>query len=35
MGGDPEYGASQVVTTDGGDTWEYTNLGILGYTTKI
>ena len=35
MGGDPEYGASQVVTTDGGDTWEYTNLGILGYTLDI
>ncbi len=35
MGGDPEYGASQVVTTDGGDTWEYTNLGILGYTSEI
>ncbi len=35
MGGDPEYGASQVVTTDGGDTWEYTNLGILGYTKAI
>ncbi len=35
MGGDPEYGASYVVTTDGGDTWEYTNLGILGYTLDV
>ena len=35
MGGDPEYGASQVVTTDGGDTWEYTSLGILGFTRDI
>ena len=35
MGGDPEYGVSQVVTTDGGDTWEYTNLGILGFGLDI
>jgi photosystem II stability/assembly factor-like uncharacterized protein len=35
MGGDPEYGASQVVTTDGGDTWEYTSLGILGFASDI
>lgn len=35
MGGDPEYGASHVVTTDGGDSWEYTNLGILGYTLDV
>jgi photosystem II stability/assembly factor-like uncharacterized protein len=35
MGGDPEYGASQVVTTDGGDTWEYISLGVLGYTLDI
>jgi photosystem II stability/assembly factor-like uncharacterized protein len=35
MGGDPEDGASQVVTTDGGDTWEYISLGVLGYTLDI
>ncbi len=31
MGGDPEYGASLVETTDGGDTWDYRTLGILWY----
>ena len=35
IGGDPEYGASQVVTTDGGDTWNYTNLGIFGFPIDI
>ena len=35
MGGDPEYGVSQVVTTDGGDTWEYTSLGILWFSLDI
>jgi photosystem II stability/assembly factor-like uncharacterized protein len=31
MGGDPEYGASKLVTFDGGNTWEYELLGILWY----
>jgi photosystem II stability/assembly factor-like uncharacterized protein len=35
MGGDPEYGASQVITTDGGDTWEYTNLGVYWFPVDI
>jgi len=29
MGGDPEFGTSQIITTDGGNTWEYTALGIF------
>jgi photosystem II stability/assembly factor-like uncharacterized protein len=35
VGGDPEYGASYVVTYDGGETWEYVNLGILGYPVDV
>jgi len=35
MGGDPEYGVSQVVTTDGGDTWKYISLGILWFSLDI
>ncbi|MCW8804165.1 MAG: YCF48-related protein [Ignavibacteriaceae bacterium] len=35
MGGDPEFGTSQVVTTDGGNTWEYTSLGIFYYPISI
>ena len=35
MGGDPEYGASEVVTFDGGNTWQYTLLGILWYPVDI
>ena len=35
MGGDPEFGSSQVVTTDGGNTWEYTSLGIFYYPISI
>lgn len=35
MGGDPEFGTSQVVTTDGGNTWEYTALGIFYYPYSI
>lgn len=31
MGGDPEYGASKLVTFDGGSNWEYNLLGILWY----
>jgi photosystem II stability/assembly factor-like uncharacterized protein len=35
MGGDPEFGASQVVTTDGGNTWEYKSLGVFWYPEDI
>lgn len=35
MGGDPEYGASKVVTYDGGNFWEYNLLGILWYPVDI
>jgi len=35
MGGDPEYGTSQVVTTDGGETWEYTALGVFYFPFSI
>lgn len=35
IGGDPEWGASQVVTTDGGETWVYTSLGIFWYPVDV
>jgi photosystem II stability/assembly factor-like uncharacterized protein len=35
MGGDPEFGSSQVVTQDGGNTWEYTALGIFYYPVSV
>ncbi len=35
IGGDPEYGASQVLTTDGGETWEYTNLGVYWFPVNM
>jgi photosystem II stability/assembly factor-like uncharacterized protein len=35
MGGDPEFGTSQVITTDGGNTWEYTALGVFYYPYSI
>jgi photosystem II stability/assembly factor-like uncharacterized protein len=35
MGGDPEYGTSQVVTTDGGENWEYTALGVFYFPFSI
>ena len=35
MGGDPEYGASEVVTFNGGNIWQYTLLGILLYPVDI
>ena len=35
MGGDPEYGASEVVTFNGGNIWQYTLLGILWYPVDI
>ncbi|HSD64569.1 MAG TPA: YCF48-related protein [Ignavibacteriaceae bacterium] len=35
MGGDPEYGASKVVTFNGGNIWEYNLLGILWYPVDI
>jgi photosystem II stability/assembly factor-like uncharacterized protein len=35
MGGDPEFGTSQVITTDGGETWEYTALGVFYFPFSI
>ncbi|MBK9097714.1 MAG: T9SS type A sorting domain-containing protein [bacterium] len=35
MGGDPEFGSSQVMSTDGGMTWEYRSLGIFYYPINI
>jgi len=35
MGGDPEFGSSQVVSTDGGNTWEYRSLGVFYYPVSI
>ena len=35
MGGDPEFGTSQITTTDGGNTWDYTALGIFYYPYSI
>jgi len=35
MGGDPEFGTSQVVTSDGGETWAYTALGIFYYPYSV
>jgi photosystem II stability/assembly factor-like uncharacterized protein len=35
MGGDPEFGSSQVVSTDAGNTWEYSGLGIFYYPVSI
>ena len=35
MGGDPEYGASTMRTTDGGNSWESSLLGILWYPREI
>jgi photosystem II stability/assembly factor-like uncharacterized protein len=35
MGGDPEYGASVMRSTDGGNFWEYSTLGILWYPVEI
>jgi photosystem II stability/assembly factor-like uncharacterized protein len=35
VGGDPEWGASQVVTTDGGETWEYISLGVFWYPVDV
>ena len=35
IGGDPEFGTSQIVTTDGGQTWEYEALGIFYYPYSI
>ena len=30
-----EFGTSQVVTTDGGETWEYTALGVFYFPFSI
>lgn len=35
MGGDPEYGASTMRTTDAGNMWEYNALGILWYPVEV
>ena len=35
MGGDPEFGTSQIDTDDGGNTWDYTALGIFYYPYSI
>lgn len=35
MGGDPEFGTTQVVSTDGGNTWEYISLGIFYYPVSV
>ncbi len=35
MGGDPEYGASTMRSTDGGNSWEYDTLGILWYPLEV
>ena len=35
MGGDPEFGTSQVISIDGGNTWEYKSLGIFYYPVSI
>lgn len=35
MGGDPEFGSSQIISTDGGITWEYKSLGIFYYPVSI
>ena len=35
MGGDPEFGSSQVVSTDGGNTWEYKSLGVFYYPVSV
>jgi len=35
MGGDPEFGSTQVVSTDGGNTWEYSSLGIFYYPVSV
>jgi photosystem II stability/assembly factor-like uncharacterized protein len=35
MGGDPEYGASTMRTTDGGNSWESSLLGILWYPREV
>jgi len=35
MGGDPEFGSTQVVSTDGGNTWEYRSLGIFYYPVSV
>jgi len=35
MGGDPEYGASTLRTTDAGNFWTYNALGILWYPVEV
>jgi photosystem II stability/assembly factor-like uncharacterized protein len=35
MGGDPEYGASQLETTDGGNTWDYRLLQVFWYPEDV
>lgn len=35
MGGDPEYGASTMRSTDGGNFWHYETLGILWYPVEV
>lgn len=35
IGGDPEFGSTQVVSTDGGNTWEYRSLGIFYYPVSV
>jgi photosystem II stability/assembly factor-like uncharacterized protein len=35
VGGDPEFGSTQVVSTDGGNTWEYRSLGIFYYPVSV
>jgi photosystem II stability/assembly factor-like uncharacterized protein len=35
IGGDPEYGASTVVSTDGGNTWEYNYLEVFWFPINM
>ncbi len=35
MGGDPEYGASTLRTSDAGNFWEYETMGILWYPVEV
>ncbi|HEY6906777.1 MAG TPA: YCF48-related protein [Ignavibacteriaceae bacterium] len=35
MGGDPEFGASAMKSTDGGKFWDYTTLGILYFPVEV
>lgn len=35
MGGDPEYGASTLRTSDAGNFWQYDTLGILWYPVEV